>query len=180
MIRYVVTLFVSLMLLTGCTGNLFKPNQFSFTTAEMQRNLDKRFPIDKKYLGVIDLTLLNPKITTRPDTKRLALQFDTKVYMLGYNRTLDSNISITTNLVYDVAKQSVVLKEPRLEKIGVVGMPSGQAESLNQIAAMLVSDQLEGASIYHFTPNETRFLGMSLAPESLEITDAGVTVHIQK
>jgi hypothetical protein len=168
------------MLISGCTSNLFKPNKFSFTTAEMQKNLDKKFPIEKKYLGIIDLILLNPKIATRPDSRRLALQFDTKVYMLGYNRTLDSSISITTGLVYDMAKKSVVLKEPRLEKIGVVGMPSGQADNLNQIAAMLVSEQLEGASIYHFTDNETRILGMNLAPESLEITDAGVTVHIQK
>ncbi|BBP01109.1 DUF1439 domain-containing protein [Sulfuriferula nivalis] len=178
--RQILALIMSLMLIAGCTSNLFKPNQFSFTTAEMQKNLDKKFPIEKKYLGIIDLTLLNPKIATRPDTRRLALQFDTRVYMLGYNRVLDSSISITTSLFYDVAKQSVILKEPRLEKIGVVGMPSGQAESLNQIAAMLVSEQLEGASIYHFTENETRILGMSLAPESLEITDAGVTVHIQK
>jgi hypothetical protein len=178
--RYAVALFASLILLTGCSSNLFKPDQFRFTTAEMQHNLDKKFPIDKKYLGLIDLTLLNPKIATLPDTKRIALQFDAKIYMLGNTRILDSNISITTNLVYDVTKQSVVLKEPRLEKIGVVGMPSGQLASLNKIAAQLVSEQLEGASVYHFSPNEARFLGVSLVPESLEITDAGVTVHIQK
>jgi hypothetical protein len=180
MIRQIVVLIMSLMLISGCTSNLFKPNQFSFTTAEMQKNLDKKFPIEKKYLGIIGLTLLNPKVATRPDTKRLALQFDAKLSMLGYNRVLDSSISITTDLVYDAVKQSVVLKQPRLEKIGVVGMPSGQAESLNQIVAMLVSEQLEDASIYHFTENETRILGMSLAPESLEITDVGVTVHIKK
>lgn len=177
--RYVVIFLMSLML-AGCTGNPFMPNQFSFTTAQMQASLDKKFPVDKKYLGIFDLTITNPKVVTQPETKRLMLSFDAKVYTLGYDHILNSSVNLTTNLAYDLAKHSVVLKDPRLDKVTFAGLSSGQVEGLNQIVAIMVREQLEGVSIYTFKPEQLRYLGTNVEPESLEITDVGVTVHRQK
>ena len=177
--RYGVIFLISLVL-AGCTSNLFIPNQFSFTTAQMQKSLDKQFPVDKKYLGIFDLTIANPKVVTQPETKRLKLAFDAKVYTLGYNPVVNSSVNLTTDLAYDVAKHSVVLKNPRLDKVTFAGVSSGQAELLNQIVAVMVREQLEGVSIYTFKPEQLRYLGTNVEPERLEITDVGVTVYRPK
>ncbi|MEQ1668984.1 MAG: hypothetical protein ABL868_11070, partial [Sulfuriferula sp.] len=92
----------------------------------------------------------------------------------------NSSVNLTTNLAYDIAKHSVVLKDPRLDKVTFPGLSNGQAEGLNQIVAIMVREQLEGISIYTFKPEQLRYLGANIEPESLEITDEGVTVHRQK
>ena len=177
--RSIIVILVSL-LLTGCAGNPLKPSSVSFTTAEMQTALDKKFPVDKKYLGIFDLTISHPSVQPRPANKRIAVQFDTQIYTLGYNAILNSTVNLTTNLAYDTIKHSIVLKDPRLEKISFAGISSAQAEGLNQIAAILVREQLDGAAVYNFKPEQLRLLGMNITPERIEITDTGVTVHIQQ
>ena len=169
-----------LTMLTGCNANLLKPSTVTFTPEEFQTALARKFPVQKNYLGLIDVTVSHPQVRMRPEIKQVGLQFDANVTSFGNPQVLKSTINMTTALAYNAATKSIVLKDPRLEKIDVAGMSAAGAQALNQVAAVLLNETLQGAPIYTFKPEDLHFLGMDLAPESIEITERGVVVHIAK
>lgn len=178
-IRFALVL-VLLSSLFGCKENLFKPTTVTFTPAEFQAALSKKFPVQKNYLGLIDLTISHPEVSMRPEIKHIAMQFDADMTALGASQIVKSKLDITTSLAYDPATRSIVLQDPRLEKIDVDGMSHESAQQLTQLASVLINETLQGASIYTFNPDDLHFIGMHLEPESIEITEQGVVVHIAK
>jgi len=166
--------------LAGCNANLLKPSTVTFTAAEFQSALAKKFPVQKQYYGLINLTVSHPLVSMRPDIKHIAMQFDADLATIGARQVFKSKLNITTSLAYDAATKSIVLQDPRLEKIDVDGMSNGRAQQLNQMAGILISETLQGANIYTFNPDDLHFIGMRLEPESIEITEQGVVVHIAK
>lgn len=175
-----VLISVLLACLAGCGTNLFKPSTVTFTAAEFQTALAKKFPLNKQYLGLLDVTISHPLVSMRPEIRRIALQFDTDVAALGAKQPYRSKLNITTSLAYNVATKSIVLQDPQLDNIDIEGMTNGRIKGVNQMAAAWISESLQGASIYKFNPGDLQVMGMKLEPESIEITEQGVVVHIAK
>jgi hypothetical protein len=178
-LKFVSTLLL-LTALAGCNSNLLKPSTVTFTAAEFQAALVKKFPVEKQYLGLIRLTVSNPQVSMRPQIKHIALQFDADMATFGSSRVFKGKLDITTSLAYDAATRSIVLKNPQLEKMDVDGMSPDRARELVTVAGILINETLQGASIYTFNPDDLHFIGMRLEPESIEITEDGVVVHIAK
>ncbi|MDR3393137.1 MAG: DUF1439 domain-containing protein [Sulfuriferula sp.] len=166
--------------LAGCNSSLLKPSTVTFTAAEFQAALVKKFPVEKQYLGLVKLTVSNPQVSMRPAIKHIALQFDADMATFGSSREFKGKLNITTSLAYDAATRSIVLKDPQLEKMDVDGMSADRTQELVTVAGILINETLQGASIYTFNPDDLHFIGMKLEPESIEITDDGVVVHIAK
>lgn len=166
--------------LMGCSSNPFKPSTVTFTALEFQRALAKKFPVRKQYFGLVELVISHPEVSMRPEIKHIAMQFDADMAAFGAKQLFKSKLNITTSLAYNADTKSIVLKEPHLDSIDVEGMRSDRIQDLNQMAAILIRETLEGAAIYTFNPDDMHFIGMKLEPESIEITPQGVVVHIAK
>ena len=173
-------LLVLLSSLVGCNASFLQPSTLTFTPAEFQTALARKFPVQKQYFGLVDLTVSHPQVSMRPEIKHIAMQFDADVATFGAKQVLKSKLNITTSLAYNAATRSIVLQDPHLENIDVDGMSNGQVKGLNQMASLLISETLQGASIYTFKPDDLHFAGMKLDPESIEITEQGVVIHIAK
>lgn len=173
---------ISLLLacLAACSTSLFKPATVTFTSAEFQTALAKKFPIQKQYMGLLDVTISHPLVSMRPEIKHIALEFDADVAAFGAKQPYKSKLNITTSLAYNAATRSIVLQDPQLDNIDIEGMTNGRIKGLNQMAAVWISESLQGTSIYTFNPDDLHFIGMKLEPESIEITEQGVVVHIAK
>ena len=178
--RWLVFMLLALLGLAGCNANWLKPSTVTFTAAEFQTALAKKFPVHKQYWGLVDLTVSHPLVSMRPEIKHIAIQFDADVATFGSKQVFKSKLNITTSLAYNPATKSIVLQDPQLENIDVDGMSNGRVQGLNQMAGLLISETLQGATIYTFNPDDLHFAGMKLAPESIEITGQGVVVHIAK
>src|SRR5262245_31674259 len=62
-------------LLAACTGLMWPP-RVRYSEAELNQMLGRRFPLEKRVLEVVDLSLANPQLTLRPESRRLATRFD--------------------------------------------------------------------------------------------------------
>ena len=175
-----VLLFILAGILGGCNLNPFEPSSVTFTAAELQAALVKKFPIEKQYLNLIDLTVDHPEVSLNPVANRVIIQLDAGVTLPGYSQEIQGKLNISSELVYDPASKSVVLKDPRLETQQIEGVSSVVTQVLNQLIAVAIKEKLDGASVYTFNPDDLRFLGMHLQPESIEVTAQGVVIHIAK
>lgn len=108
-------------LLAGCaaldTAQALLGNQVAFTAPQLQAQLDRHYPRQYEQLGgLVELTVMNPRIALPEDSTRLHLDFDVGVDGLGLrsDRTA-GHFAITSGLRYDTRANALYLEEPELE-----------------------------------------------------------------
>jgi hypothetical protein len=108
-------------ILSGCaaldTAQALLGNQVAFTAPQLQAQLDRHYPRQYEQLaGLLDLTVMNPRIALPENSTRLHLDFDVGVDGLGLrsDRTA-GHFAITSGLRYDARSNALYLEEPELE-----------------------------------------------------------------
>ncbi len=177
--KLVVILIVS-VILAGCGTDPFKPTQVTFSHAQLQKAVAKKFPIEKHYLASVDLIVSNPVVSLRPETNRIAIQFDAAITMPGATQPINGQLLFSSGLEFDQKKSELVLKDPVLEKQQIAGLSGATSEIIRQLEAIVVKDNLEGKSIHNCKPGDLEFLGVPLKPTGIEVTSTAVVLHIAK
>ncbi len=65
-------------MLASCS-TLIGPRDVHLSLAKMQQGLERRFPIDKRVLSVLDVKLTHPQLSLQPERERVALSVDASV-----------------------------------------------------------------------------------------------------
>lgn len=178
LIRWLIALVVT-WLLAGCAG-LLVPDSFSFSDHEMQQALQSRFPVEKSYLGLVDLTLTHPQVSSDPVSQRLALQLDALVNIAGVDHPVTGHFILDGQLQYDSDRKAIVLHQPALQQATINGLSPASAGLLRQAAGFAISEKLDGAVLYQLNNDDLHLLGTQVAPQRIEVTDDGVVVHVAR
>lgn len=177
--RLALILIVS-VLLAGCDTDPFRPTQVTFTHAQLQKAVAKKFPIEKHYLESVDLIVSNPVVGLRPETNRIVIQFDAAITVPGATQPINGQLVFSSGLTFDTNKSELVLKDPKLEKQQIAGLSGATGEIISQLEAIVIKDNLNGKSIHNCKPGDLEFLGVPLKPTSVEVTQEGVILHLAK
>lgn len=167
-------------LLAGCVSSLLIPSSVTFTAQQMQAALDRQFPLERNYFSMVDLVLTHPIVDLHPEQRRIALQFDATVTILGYDQVPSGHVQVSSGLDYNAADKTIVLKNPQLESQQIKGVSASIDKVLNQLSSVAIREKLEGAVVYRFTPDDLKILGTQVEPQSIQITEQGVVIHIAK
>ncbi len=168
------------VLMAGCDTAPFRPTHVTFTKEQLQKAVAKKFPIEKHYLESVDLIVSNPVVSLRPETNRIAIQFDASVTAPGIVQPINGQLLFSSGLTFDTSKSELVLKDPRLEKQQIAGLSGATSEIISQLEAIVVKDNLNGKSIHNCKPGDLEFLGVPLKPTNVEVTQEGVVLHLAK
>lgn len=144
------TLFVT----TACStvGALLTARSMTFTQQEIQQRLITRFPRDYKQLGgLVNVTLMNPRLSIPPGERRLRVDFDVAVGALGTrSRSPDGRFTLTSALRYDPASRGLHLFEPRIEGIEVAALGGRMNDTFRGTLNEWLSDWAKNEPIYQF------------------------------
>lgn len=116
------TAAVLMLLLAGCaTVSALLGNELVFTSAQLQQQLERRFPRDyDKFGGLLSLSLLNPRVSIPPDGDRLQVDFDVGIGTLGrVDHTPEGHLSVSSAVRYEPRTRALHLDAPRLERVDV-------------------------------------------------------------
>lgn len=161
--------------LAACAGLPFG-NEYTFSEAQLQRALDRKFPFDRRVLAVLDINLSHPRLTLLPDRNRLAVSVDATVtHPLG-GAPLTGTLAIDSALAYDPATMAVVLRDPEVETFTIDGLPERWARQLNAAGALIATQLLQGAPIYTFKPEQLTIGGVPRQPGTITVLSHGVNV----
>lgn len=171
----------AVFLTTACStvGALLGPSVISFTQAQMQERLVKRFPRDYKKLGgLVTLTLMNPRLSIPPGERRLHVDFDVAAAALGQaSRTPNGSFTLTSSLRYDPSTRGLHLYEPRLENVEVGPLGGRMGDSLRSALNDWLSDWSQKEPIYQFDDSLIGRLGARRV-EGTKIEDGKVVVNL--
>lgn len=138
-------------LLAACAEGI-TPLSDGFAMDLTAKNLDERlaprFPVKKCQGSVICLTLSEPQVVLAEGSNRLGLSAVAVVEVGG--TPLAGRISLSGLPQFEAATTALMLKDVRIDSLGVAGVPSFLTGSLQNLAQPFVKQELERSPLYSF------------------------------
>jgi hypothetical protein len=91
---------------------------------------------------------------------------------------VDGEFTLSSELAYDAASRSVVLKSPNVESVNVSGGAQAYRQQINAAAELLATQLLTNYPIYTFKPEQLQFAGVNYQPGTITILTDGIRVQI--
>ena len=164
--------------LASCS-TLIGPRDVNVSLAKMQQGLERRFPIDKRVLSVLDVKLTHPQLSLQPERERVALSIDASVAPPFIRQNWRGNLAMSGRLVLDPQRNAVYLSEASVDKVSIDGMDESQQRQFAKVASLVADQLMHETPIYTFKPEELRYAGVQFVPTQLRTTGSGLTVTFE-
>lgn len=174
-----LVLLASLLLGACATVGALLSNQVTFTQWQLQQQLDRRFPRDYTQLGgLLNVSVLNPRLSIPAGSNRLQLAFDVGV---GGQRSASpaGQFIVSSGLRYDADKRGLMLDAPSLDQVNVAGLGAGGQQTTRELVNLWLADYARNEPVYEFDNS----LLQSLASRRIGQTSIGngvVTLHLDQ
>lgn len=165
-------------MLASCS-TLIGPRDVNVSLAKMQQGLERRFPIDKRVLSVLDVKLTHPQLSLQPERERVALSIDASVTPPFLRQHWRGNLALSGRLVLDPQRNAVYLSEASVDKVAIDGMDEAQQRQFAKVASLVADQLMHETPIYTFKPDELRYAGVQFVPTRIQTTGNGLTVTFE-
>ena len=156
----------------------FIPSHYTFSLAQGQAAIVRQFPYHRQMAQVFDITLSNPVLGLLPERNRATIQLDAMLASPFLDHPINGAFTLSSQLAYDRASRSIVLRSPVVEHIAL-GPSAGQyAQQISDGVSVMAAQLLENYPIHTFKPDELSFAGVSYEPGTITILSNGVRVQI--
>lgn len=162
-------------LLAGC-ASLTGPREVEVPIERLQRGLDEKFPMQQRALGVFELALSRPRLAILRDNDRLALTADIAVTSPLMRQALQGSVALSGRLLVDNVRNAVVLSDAQVDHFAIGG-DGGVQGQLTAAANVVVERIVRDVPVYHFRPDELRYLGVQYVPTTIHTTRDGLSIR---
>jgi hypothetical protein len=152
-------------------------NEFTATRDELQAELNRRFPITRRYGELVSVSLHDPQLALDGSAKRATLVSRLEILSaLLRPSPVGGRLTASSGLRWDAPGLSVRLQDPRVEQLRIDGVSGSNAQELERIGASVAQQALQGYPLHTFRPEELR-LGIKV--RDIAIGADGVTVRFE-
>ncbi|APA84019.1 DUF1439 domain-containing protein [Paraburkholderia sprentiae WSM5005] len=156
----------------------FMPSHYTFSQQQVQEAVQRKFPYQRTVSQVFDVALSNPVVGMLPDANRVQVKLDARFASPFLQEPVDGVFTLSSELAYDAASRSVILRSPSVDNVSVSGQAQVYTQQINAAAALLATQLLTNYPIYTFKPEQLQFAGVSYQPGTITILTNGIRVQI--
>jgi hypothetical protein len=166
--------------LAACAASTFPfiPSHYTFSQQQVQEAVQRKFPYQRTISQVFNVELTNPVIGFLPDSNRVSVKLDAHLASPFLRQPVDGVFTLSSELAYDEASKSVVLKSPNVDSVNVSGDAQAYTQQINAAAAVLATQLLTNYPIYTFKREQLQFAGVNYEPGTITILTNGIRVQI--
>lgn len=166
--------------LAACATPIFPfiPSHYTFSQQQVQDAVQRKFPYQRTVSQVFEVALTNPVVGFLPDANRVSVKLDARLASPFMQQPVDGVFTLSSELAYDAASKSVVLKSPNVDNVSVSGQAQAYTQQINAAAAVLATQLLTNYPIYTFKPEQLQFAGVTYEPGTITILTNGIRVQI--
>jgi Protein of unknown function (DUF1439) len=166
--------------LAACATPIFPfiPKDYTFSHQQVQDAVQRKFPYQRTVSQVFNVALTNPVVDFLPDTNRVSVKLDARFASPFMPQPVDGVFTLSSELAYDAASKSVVLRSPNVDNVSVSGDAQAYTQQINAAAAVLAQQLLTNYPIYTFKPEQLQFAGVNYEPGTITILTNGIRVQI--
>jgi hypothetical protein len=156
----------------------FIPDHYTFSQQQVQDAVQRKFPFQRTVAQVFDVTLSNPVVGLLPDANRVSVRLDAHFASPFLRQPVDGTFTLSSQLAYDSASRSVVLRSPTVDRVDMTGEARAYTQQIDAAAAVLATQLLADYPIYTFKPEQLQFAGVRYEPGTITILTNGIRVQI--
>ena len=165
-------------LLAACAA-LLGPRTVDVPRARLQALLDRQFPVETRLLELFDATLSAPRLLLRPETNRIATEFDVTVADRLFKVPHRGTLALDYGLRFEASDNTVRLTTVRVERFEIDGVPAPLQRQLGRIGVQLAEQQLSERVLYTLRPEDVATVqGRGYRPADIRVTPAGLTITL--
>ena len=151
-------------LLSGCAA-LIGPRDVEVPQARLQESLERRFPFSQRYLGLFDVSAVNPRVALVPEQNRISAAMALSVRpVIGMGSGMRGSLTVSGVPRVDAARGVLLLGEPRVDEVHIEGLERGVGAQLAGIASFLAQTLVGELPVHTFAPATLRYAGVSFTP----------------
>ena len=165
-------------LLAGCAG-LVGPRDIELPMQKLQSGLDRRFPMHNRAMELFDIELTRPRLSTLPDSGRIALTLDAAVAPPFLRQSWRGSLALSGRLYIDPARNAVMMADPVVDSFVVEGVDQSRQRQLLKVANVLMDKVVSDVPLYHFRPDELRYGGVQFIPTRIVPSARGLVVSVE-
>lgn len=149
------------------------------TADELTQKMQGRFPLERSVAGLIDVTLVRPRVELNADEKSLAASFEVTVRMALTGRNVTGSLIISGRPEYVAATRSLFLRDARVERIRMDNMPDALSAGLAKAASNVAREAIENKPLYTFKPEDFTKYGVHYEPERVEVGPDALVLKVK-
>lgn len=161
--------FVSatLTLLLASCASLLGPRDVEIPLTSMQQAVARKFPLNRRYLELLDISVGNPQLALLPESNRILTSMDATFSPFFLNRSWSGSFAVSGQLRFDMARNAIVLSEPRVEKLVINELDMPYADRITKMGSLLAEQLLQDIPLYTFRPDDLRYGGVRFLPAKI-------------
>ena len=163
--------------LAGCSVG---PRTVEVSQARLQELVARHFPVDKRVLDAIDLTLDAPRVGLQPEVNRISVEVALRAKAGGPISTrLSGSLLVSEALRFEPADNTIRLVDVQVERFVIDGLPSSWQRQLDRLGKPLARGLLEDQVLYTLREKDVATLnGRGLRPGDLRVTASGIEITL--
>ncbi|MES2939116.1 MAG: DUF1439 domain-containing protein [Pseudomonadota bacterium] len=160
--------------LAGCATG---PRTVEVSRDQLQAALARRFPVQARYLEVVDVQASAPRLQLLPESNRLRTSVALAASSRLLRNTLQGDIDVSFGLRYEPVDTSIRLADVRVERIDLQGVPESLRGQLQRLGPFLAERMLEGVPLHSFSPDQVA-KAQGWTPGEIRVTSDGIRISL--
>ena len=179
-VPYVAVLLA--LLLTACTTvQALIGNSITFTTPQLQSQLDRNFPRDYDKLGgLVTMRVLHPRLTIPQGSDRLRVDFDLAIGGMGMNlQQTAGHFALQSGLRFDATTRGLHLVDPQIVDVNVPALGGMMNSTARGALNTWRADYARQEPVYRLDDNAwSRLAGRRIGQPT--VGNGVVTLHLDQ
>jgi len=141
--------------LAAFAGFNFFTSEYTASRDELQAQIVKRFPVERRYAEIFKVALRDPQLALDAAQNRVAITMALTIESpLLRPSAVDGLLTLSSALRYDPAARAIRLDRPQADRIELQGLAGRDAERLQQIGAVVAQELLRDQPLRTFSAQE--------------------------
>lgn len=155
------------------------PRTIDVTQAQLQQAVERRFPIERRYLELLDVTVAAPRVLLRPETNRVATEFEVLISERIARSQYRGAIALNFGLRFEPSDNTVRLTNVRVDRIDVDGASALLRQQLDRFGVLLAEQTLNERAVYALRTKDVEAMeGRGLRPGDIRVTSNGLAIDL--
>jgi hypothetical protein len=126
----------------------------AISAEQIQKRLDKKFPIKKKYLVVLELTLADPVVALTEGSDRVGFGVSAETNVIVNAEDLEGQAHMTSAIRYNREDGALLLADPRVERLTISLLPEKYEDGVREAASLAAHEFLDEYEIYRLDQSD--------------------------
>jgi hypothetical protein len=170
---------VGVAVLTSCAG-VGGPPTVILTTDEIERLVQRQFPMDKRMLEIFDVNVKAPRISLLPERNRLGAVVDMRAKSILFVGSWSGQLKFDSALRWEPTDQSVRLSQVRVQDLAIDNTDALTRSAAERMGAAVAERMLEDMSLYTLPAERAaQMQALGLRPAGVNVTSRGIQVQFE-